>query len=789
MLDNIPAEMRVFNSWVVWRLEDTESGRPTKIPYNPVTGYPAKSTDESTWVSYETAKNEFLNNPTKWSGIGFVLSERDPYGFIDLDKPKNPDGSALDAVEFDKRIARQKSIFNAFDSYAELSPSGEGLHIIVKATLPNGRKRSSIEVYTNQRFMTMTGNVYRNASIVDYNELLNSLWAEMGKGQVAVQAYAGMEQATMSPDEVFHMASTASNSEKFLDLFVHGNWQKYYPSQSEADFALVDILAFYSKNRAQVKMMFLASKLAEREKSRAEYRIGYMLNRCFDNMLPPVDFEGLRNQVNEAIEKAKIYEYVPPASTKAIEIDVGREFLNLGNPALLKDDPNFIYNPPPGLLGEIAQYIYAQSPIPVPEIALAGAIGLMSGICGKAFNISGTGLNQYTLLLAATGTGKESAAGGIGKLISEIVKHVPPAGEFIGPSSISSPQALSKALSNTPCIVSVVGEFGLYLKQMGADNASPHMLGLKSMILDLYNKSGEGAKLGNIVYSDKEKNTTVISSPSFSIFCESAPEPFYETLTESMISGGLLPRFTIIEYHGDRLERNKGAGMVKPSQELIQQLCTLCASTLGLIHQKKVNHVQIAPDAEKILDKFEKLAHSSIVGSMELRRQLWNRAHIKVLKLASLVAVGMHPFEPIIDAEAAKWAIRIVEADVKNMLSRFESGEVGVNNGENKQLQLVTKAIKKYVMSAWSEVEKSAGEKNRTLHAERVIPYSYIQRCTATAGPFKNDKIGATNALKRTLKTMVDSGDLQQMQRADLVKKFGTYAEAYAISSPSTFGI
>src|SRR6185437_14748582 len=68
---------------------------------------------------------------------------------------------------------------------------------------------------------------------------------------------------------------------------------------------------------------------------------------------------------------------------------------------------------PPGLLGQIAQFIYKASDYPCYEIALAGAIGLMAGICGRTYNVSRTGLNLYVVFLAVTGTGKESASSGI----------------------------------------------------------------------------------------------------------------------------------------------------------------------------------------------------------------------------------------------------------------------------------------------------------------------------------------------------------------------------------------
>jgi hypothetical protein len=785
--ENIPEELRAYRQWCVWNKEETLNGKPTKVPYAP-NGKPAKVNDPSTWCSYEEA----VAHAGNWSGIGFILSDNDPFGFIDLDKPKHPNGEPLSEAEFAERMEKQRLIYTEFDSYSELSPSGEGLHIIVKGKVESGRRRDSVEVYSNLRFMTMTGQVFNPAPIADRSDLLQDLWAQMGKGRSAAMFYAGLENAAHTDEEILQYASSAKNGEKFIDLYYRGDWQRYYPSQSEADFAVIDILAFFSKNRRQVQQLFLRSKLAEREKSRASYRIDYMLNRCFDNLLPPVDFEGLRNQVNAALEERQkanaIAEEVKRNSV--IAIDENKAYLNLPPPQEFPTDGVPIYNPPEGLLGEIAQFIYAQSPLPVPEIALAGAIGLMSGICGKAYNISNTGLNQYTLLLAATGTGKESAAKGISKLVKAALKSVPAANEFIGPSEIASPQALLKYLANqSPCFLSVVGEFGLYLKQLGAENASPNMQGLKRTLLDLFNKSGHDDVVNGIIYSDRDKDTGSITAPAFSLFGESVPERFYEALHENMISEGFLPRFTIIEYKGDRVAYNDGAAGVKPTDELVQKLSILMANALNLQNQKIVVNVTFAPDADIVLRKFRDYADSQIKGSMELKRQLWNRAHIKVLKLAALVAVGKHPYQPEISVADANWAIKIVEADIKNIHGRFETGHVGSNNDENKQVQLVVKLINKYVTSEWASVEKIVGPKLKAAFDARIVPYSYLQRNTSTAAAFKSDKMGATNALKRTLKILQDRGDVQQMSRAELVKQFGTGAECYAITCMSTFGI
>lgn len=133
-------------------------------------------------------------------------------------------------------------------------------------------------------------------------------------------------------------------------------------------------------------------------------------------MLPPVDIDGLQNQLQEAIEKRQREDL---KKAKSLQNEQQKAQPTSDNePQKLKPSKD-VYSVPPGLVGEIAQFIYAQAPRPVPEIALAGALGMVAGIAGRAYNVSGTGLNQYTLLLAPTGTGKEAIASGIDKLFRQ----------------------------------------------------------------------------------------------------------------------------------------------------------------------------------------------------------------------------------------------------------------------------------------------------------------------------------------------------------------------------------
>ena len=169
--------------------------------------------------------------------------------------------------------------------------------------------------------------------------------------------------------------------------------------------------------------------------------------------------------------------------------------------------------PPPGLVGDIAQSIYAMAPRPVPELAIAAAIGLMSGVCGRSFNVSGTGLNNFVLALAPTGRGKEAINSGISRIIDTIANPadgtacVPLATTFYGSSDAASGQGLARELAarEFPCFVSITGEFGHRFGQMADDRATDANKSLRRLMLDSYNKSGHGQRLGQTVTATRAR--------------------------------------------------------------------------------------------------------------------------------------------------------------------------------------------------------------------------------------------------------------------------------------------
>lgn len=739
MLENIPGEMRSLAQWV--------AAGPSKLPINPRTGQAASVTDPATWGTFEEAVRAGLKH------VGFVLAPWDPYSIIDLDAPRD-----------ENDYKRHESILQAFNSYTERSQSGNGYHIIVRGAVPAGARRDKVEVYSSQRYMICTGNVVNPLPITERQALLDQLFAEM---QPVASTELVDRAAVMEDMELVEMAMAASNGEKFNSL-CRGEMSEY-PSQSEADFALLSIIAFYTQDNEQVRRIFRMTALGKRDKANRDNKY---LNRALEKIRAqqpePVNFDQL---IANAAALTKVSEVIEPA------IDHGN--LNTAPATPLQTlttgaKLNAHTTPPPGLIGELAAYFYQAAIRPVPEIAMAAAVAIVAGVVARSYNISGSGLNQYLILLAKTGSGKEGALSGIENLISAIRPQVPMASQFLGPATFASGQALVKVLNDRPCFVSVLGEFGLTLQQLSDHRANSAQLMLRKVLLDLYAKSGWNRTLQSSVYSDIEKNTKIIQAPNVTILGESTPETFFDGLDASHIAEGLIPRFTVIEYNGDRPARNRNAN-VPPSPELAQRFADLIAIAMTTTNNHTCCPVQLDADALKILDDFDTEADRIMNSSKhDVEMQLWNRAHLKALKLAALVAVGINPHSPVVTGDAARWAIAFTRQDVEGVAKRFKDGDVG--QGDSKQMHDMKRVVEHYFKTKPKEVDAK-------LHAARLISYRHISQRCANIAAFRNDRMGSTHATKKMIQMMIDSGMLIEVPATTLQKNHQFNGIAYGVGN------
>lgn len=275
--------------WLVWRKEEVKSPgsdalknkRFTKIPYQ-INGEHASTVDPSTWVTFDEATRAVADEKKNFSGIGFTISKHRPLLCIDLDHCLDAEGK-LTRDDF-------LILLQAADTYTELSPGGDGLHIILalEAHMPllSNKKANddgtAFECYTEGRYFTYTGKQYadtpddvRTISHEDADELLRMVGYPWGKSekQHAPKIDATTIKLDLSDQVILDKMFESKGGTKIEKLY-KGDISQYNDDHSAADSALVTHLAFWTqKNAEQTKRIWLASPLGARPKTqeRADY--------------------------------------------------------------------------------------------------------------------------------------------------------------------------------------------------------------------------------------------------------------------------------------------------------------------------------------------------------------------------------------------------------------------------------------------------------------------------------------------------------------------------------------
>lgn len=270
----IPPELRALRQWVVWKTVYRDA-RPTKVLYNPLTGGPARTHNtegktyadqpEDTWASFQEALK--AARVARWDGIGFVFTAADPYVGIDLDETRD-NGRFTDEA---------RRIIVLLDSYSEISPSGHGVHIIVRGKLPpGGRRKGHVEMYDCARYFTMTGNVVEgHGEIHDRQEQLQTLHDSIfcdATPPTTAPVRPVLAHLSLSDAELLEKARASRNGGKFVALYDRGDVSIFDGDDSRADLALAGMLAFWAQgDETMIDRLFRGSALFRPKWDRDDY--------------------------------------------------------------------------------------------------------------------------------------------------------------------------------------------------------------------------------------------------------------------------------------------------------------------------------------------------------------------------------------------------------------------------------------------------------------------------------------------------------------------------------------
>lgn len=175
----VPEELRSRRQWLIWKfLRKSGKQKPSKIPYYASTGnlrgwpngkpkdgiatdeFPqveqGHPLDRENLVTFDEAQE--AAEAAGMDGIGFAFLPGDGLIGIDLD--------ACIETDDDVRRERAAKILKSCNSFAEYSPSGNGMHIIVAGETETFKSNAlGIEVFCGRQFFTYTGNIIQGAPI------------------------------------------------------------------------------------------------------------------------------------------------------------------------------------------------------------------------------------------------------------------------------------------------------------------------------------------------------------------------------------------------------------------------------------------------------------------------------------------------------------------------------------------------------------------------------------------------------------------------------------------------
>ena len=287
-------ELKSQKIWFLWNYAPGKNGRKTKVPMSASGGVTGTSDNfRNTWTDYDVAIR--AKETLSAAGIGFKVP--DNMYFLDID------GRLLDDSFVQLLLERH-------DTYAETSPSGNGIHILGicdNERLPfirdDGKDRitvarefyqknpnNHIELYfghATNRYATFTGKALNNKELTDgTTACLTTLDKDMRRKPKT--NYSESRDGNREDFDIICNLRKQKNGEKFSKLYDHGDWLNCgYGSQSEADAGLCSMIAFRTgPDPEAIDRLFRESALYRPKWERDDYRdntINFAIESCNGN--------------------------------------------------------------------------------------------------------------------------------------------------------------------------------------------------------------------------------------------------------------------------------------------------------------------------------------------------------------------------------------------------------------------------------------------------------------------------------------------------------------------------
>lgn len=620
--DAVPNELKSLRRWITWRMEDG-SKKPN-----------CRWQDPANWKTFDEVANEPL--------IGFVFAAEDGFVGIDLD----------DCFENGNLSDFAQEVLNRFEAaaYAEVSPSGTGIKLWTRGRKPGGcrsvNRAAGLEVYGEGRWFAVTGRVILGME-------------DIGDGQAGIDWLVQHYLSAPEPRRVEIPLVRFKDSDlmrRARDYASHADAPGPGDRNNTAFRLAGNLFAMVQPDGERLSVGDVASIMQE-----------------WNARLPaPLEAKELQTVVESASKNG-----TPRAdkeSARPVEdaggVDLSRLLAIWSTPDQAEADEDNDSDedfceamvPPTGILREAYDFYWSSSYRRSSVMGLAVALSLCETIFGRRIR-SHTDMrtNDYNLILATTGSGKEACE----TTITKILEAADPTGSHQYPPDIQSGNGLMKAVSLNPCGVWVCDEFGKILQAVLDKKGNQHIKNIGLHLLKLYGKSS--GTYGGAAHSDGVRNK--VREPHLVILGMSTGSTVFNAISSEHVSDGLFGRIAFWPVQ-DRPRPAEDMEIVKPSESLIHRVSQWIKFAPGGNLGAEFPHpevIRMSPDALVRWKHHAREIDDKMRSESESRAAIWARVAARSMKLALVHRAARLETDPArtsfefvgIEIEDINWAIKL----------------------------------------------------------------------------------------------------------------------------------
>lgn len=379
--------------------------------------------------------------------------------------------------------------------------------------------------------------------------------------------------------------------------------------------------------------------------------------------------------------------------------------------------PEFVANAP-GLIGAIADWVNATAPKTQPEFAVVTALTIGATVMGRRYVTQRDNYSSmFYLIMARTGEGKDHPQKCVRKLLDKAgLSHM------IGGSGYTSAGAVFTALIRQPSHVTIIDEFGQYIKSLGKAGSQVQDSAMVKLMEVITNGNSSVRPQGYSAMSQSKKDIAsndddrTVHNPAITLMCATTPGVFFGALQEDQLEGGMLNRFIMVQTNqpirvGQKPQRiDPPDGALAWCKEVTEEF-----SSTGDLRDSNINDpsipsnpimMEIEPEADTLWCAFEQEIVDRRNQVDETLGALIVRSPEKALRVAMVVAKMTNaPRDNLIRADAMSWAIKYVRHYDYRMATAVETQRPQSKiEGRLAEVERILKRTKTYRDAAYLKV-------------------------------------------------------------------------------------